>query len=54
MPFAGKFGLSFEPDIIPWNAFDHFEHPTVTLKRGYEPEPKKQRLLQLSKKDDER
>jgi hypothetical protein len=52
-PFAGKFGLSFEPDIIPWNAVDRFEHPTVTLKPGYEPEPKKPRLMQLSKMDDE-
>jgi sporulation protein YlmC with PRC-barrel domain len=53
-PLAGKFGLSFEPDTIPWNAVDRFENLTITLKRGYEPEPKKQRLLPPAKKDDER
>ena len=52
-PFASKFGFSFEPDTIPWHAVDQFENLTIILKRGYEPEPKKQRLLHPVKKDDE-
>ena len=52
--FASKFGLRFEPDTIPWNAVDRFENLAIILKRGYEPEPKKQRLLRPVKKDDER
>jgi sporulation protein YlmC with PRC-barrel domain len=54
VPFASKFGLSFEPDIIPWNAVDRFENLSIILKQGYEPEPKKQRLLHHAKMDDER
>lgn len=53
VPFASKFGLSFEPDIIPWNTVDRFENLTIILKHGYEPGPK-QRLLSHAKKDDER
>lgn len=51
--FASKFGLRFEPDTIPWNAVDRFENLTVIIKRGYEPEPQKLRLLPSVKKDDE-
>ena len=35
VPFASRFGLSFEPDTIPWNAVDRFEYLTIILKRGY-------------------
>lgn len=36
-PFAEKFGLRFEPDSVPWDAVDRFEHLTITLKPGREP-----------------
>jgi sporulation protein YlmC with PRC-barrel domain len=38
-PVAEKFGLRFEPDTVPWDAVDRFEHLTITLKPGREPKP---------------
>ena len=36
-PIAEKFGLRIEPDTVPWDAVDHFEGLTITLKPGREP-----------------
>lgn len=41
-PFASKFGQHFAPDSIPWQAVEQFENLTIILKRGYEPETRRQ------------
>jgi len=39
-PFAEKFGLRVDPDKVPWEAVERFEHLTVKLKPGREPQRK--------------
>lgn len=36
-PFTEKPGLRIEPDTLPWDAVESFEHFTVKLKPGREP-----------------
>lgn len=40
-PFAKKLGLRIEPDTLPWDAVESFEHLTVKLKPGREPQRKR-------------